>query len=289
MEVLRIRKYVAISQKMNTPQIVGILNLTPNSFSDGGDFLNSEIAIRESEKMLQSGAKILDLGAESTAPNSPPVSEEEESKRLFPILQKVILLKKKYDFAISIDTYKSGIAQRALQEGADMINDVTAFRGDPKMSEVVARFDARVILMFSKNDSARTDFSKTEYEDIFATLEDFFVERIEVAKNAGIAEEKIILDPGMGAFLSADPAVSFAVLKNLNRLKSKFPKHEILAGTSRKSFLREVSDAENPKNRLMASVISALWAGENGADFLRVHDVPETAEALQTWHQIQNA
>jgi len=274
---------------MNTSQIVGILNLTPDSFSDGGDFLNSEIALREAEKMLQSGANILDLGAESTAPNSPPVSEKEESKRLFPILEKIVLLKKKYDFAISIDTYKSTIAEKALQKGANIINDITAFRGDPKMSEVVARFGARVILMFSKNNSARTDFSEAKYEDIFATLEDFFTERIEMAKNAGTAEENIILDPGMGAFLSADPAVSFAVLKNLSRLKSKFPNQKILVGTSRKSFLREVSDAENPKNRLIASVISALWASENGADFLRVHDVPQTGEALRTWRKIQNA
>jgi dihydropteroate synthase len=289
MGFLQIGKCVAIFETMKTAKIVGILNLTPDSFSDGGDFLNPEIAARAAEKMILSGAKILDLGAESSAPNAKKISEKVESDRLFPALEKVLKLKKKYNFEISIDTTKSAIAENALQMGANWINDISAFSGDPKMPKIISKFDAKIVLMFSKNAEKMTDFSAKKYENIFATLENFFLEKIKIVKSFGISDEKIILDPGMGAFLSADPSVSFEVLKNLKMLKSKFPKNKILVGTSRKSFLREISDPKNPKNRKIASVVSALWAAENGADFVRVHDAAETFEALETFEKIKNS
>lgn len=270
-------------------QIVGILNLTPDSFSDGGDFENPEIAARAAEKMILDGAKILDLGAESSAPFAQKISEKVEWARLFPALEKVLKLKKKYDFEISIDTTKSAVAEKALALGADIINDISAFSGDAKMPEIVAKFDAKIILMFSKNAEKMTDFLEKKYKNILKTLENFFLEKRKIAKNFGISDEKIILDPGMGAFLSADPAVSFFVLKHLKTLKSKFPQNKFLVGASRKSFLREISDPKNPKNRTIASVAAALWAAENGADLVRVHDTAETFEALETFEKIKSA
>lgn len=288
-------------------QLMGVLNITPDSFSDGGAFVSLEQALAHAEQMIEEGAHILDIGAESTAPNARPIDAETEWKRLEAILPPLFKLCGERKIAISLDTQKASVAKQFLElasrsfaqknqnppyppsKGGVMeslfINDVSAF-GDPEMPSVIAEYGVPVVLVFSKEGSA---YYEKPYHDILAEIRAFFEEKIMMAKRAGIPSKKVVLDPGMGAFLSSDPTKSFFVLKHLKKLKEWFPEQQLLVGTSRKSFLRAVSHPTDPKKRLMASVISALWAAEHGADILRVHDVAETREALDTFFAIQDA
>lgn len=257
---------------------MGIFNATPDSFSDGGRFFDVSSAQKRLEEMVVQGADILDIGGESTAPGSPAVSEEEEWNRIEALLPYAVSL----GVPVSVDTWKSVIARRAFQNGAAIINDITAFYGDANMPQVIAEFSASVVLMFSKDRSPRTTLNAPQYDDIIRTIGDFWEERITVAVSAGIDPQNIVLDPGMGAFLSSDPAVSFEVLARLPELKKRFPKQKILVGTSRKGFLKRANPTASPEHRLIPSVTSALLAIEHGADIVRVHDIPETREALTT-------
>jgi dihydropteroate synthase len=262
---------------------MGILNITPDSFSDGGEFLNTEKAVQQAKVMIQDGADIIDIGAESSGPGSKDVPETEEWKRLEPVL--TFLTEK--NIPLSVDTWKSSIAKKALDLGVQMINDVTAFRGDPKILDVLKESDCEIVIMYSKDPNARTTVREKTYKDPIQQIGDFLEERMGEAEKYGVDPKRIILDPGMGAFLSSDPEVSFTVIRELKRLKRRFPNNRILIGTSRKSFLGGVSDPKDPKKRLIASVTSALLAAQNGADILRVHDVKETQEAVNTAEAIQ--
>lgn len=264
---------------------MGILNITPDSFSDGGDFVDPKRALQEAQKMIEEGATILDIGAESTAPNAPKITAKEEWKRLNPLLPKLISLCKEKNVLLSVDTQKNEIAEKVLKMGADMINDVSAF-GDPHMPEIISKYKTRIILMFSKDGSK---YYEKEYENIIEEITEFLTEKIKLAKSHGIPEENIILDPGMGAFLSKDPQKSFLVLKELQTLKKKFPKQKWLIGTSRKSFLREVSHPTDPKERTIASITSSLIAIQNGANIIRIHDTKEMKEAIDTHNAIQES
>lgn len=260
---------------------MGIFNATPDSFSDGGQFLDVDCAKKHLTEMVAQGADMLDIGGESTAPNSVAVSEEEEWSRIKDFLPHAVSL----GVPVSVDTWKSSIARCALENGATFINDVTALRGDQDMANVLAKFSASVILMYSKDNSPRTTLSPYAYDDPLETIGDFLEERISYAVSAGIDPENIILDPGMGAFLSSDPAVSFEVLSRLSELKVRFPEQSLLVGTSRKGFL---CPNRPPQKRLIASVVSGVFAAERGADILRVHDVSETREALSVLSQFSS-
>jgi dihydropteroate synthase len=263
------------------PLIMGVLNVTPDSFSDGGEYFDISKALRRAEEMIEQGADLIDVGAESSTPNSPEVPMEEEWRRLENILPE--LQKRKIPF--SVDTWKAEIAKRALENGAIIINDVTGLRGDPEMVSVLRNYpEAGIVIMYAKDESARTTFLDIQVEDIVQKISSFFEERLKFCEEQGIKRSRIILDPGMGAFLSSDPEKSFEVLRRLE----EFQKFDcpILVGTSRKSFLRNVSDPKNPKNRLIASVVSTLIAYQNGARILRVHDVKETKEGIETWNEV---
>lgn len=265
-----------------TPLIMGILNVTPDSFSDGGKFATAEKAVTHAKAMIAAGADIIDIGAESSGPDSKHVSESEEWKRLkeiLPALQKAAI-------PFSVDTYKSNIAAQAIAHGASIINDVTGLRGDEQMADVIAAHpEAHICIMYSKNKNARTTFDDYEEDDVVQKIYSFFAERIDYATSKGIHREQIILDPGMGAFLSSDPQKSFEVIAKLSEFKKlHLP---LLIGPSRKSYLRVVSDPENPKNRLIASVTAALLCAQNGADIVRVHDVTETREVFETWKETE--
>lgn len=246
-------------------RFMGVLNLTPNSFSDGGRFKEhggEDDVIEAAREMLEDGAEVLDIGGESTGPGSTDVSVEEELGRVLPILKQ---LREAFPEAIlSIDTWKSEVASAALEAGANWVNDVTAGRGDPRIFEVVARYGVPMVLMYSKQDSPRTDRAMVEYEDVMATVKEFLRERVAVARAAGVKE--VIVDPGMGAFVSGEPSYSFEILERIEEL------HElgcpILVGTSRKGFLGE--------DRLGMTLWTTLQlAGK--VDYLRVHDVCENA------------
>ena len=253
-----------MSTRLDT-EYVGVLNLTPNSFSDGGrfrEFGGSEDVVEVAREMLEDGATILDLGGESTGPGSTDVSVEEELSRVIPVLKK---LRAAFPEAtLSVDTWKSEVAEAALREGANWINDVTAGRGDPRIFEVVARYGVPMVLMYSKQNSPRTDREMVQYEDVMSTIKEFLQERVEVARLAGVKE--IIVDPGMGAFVSGEPKYSYEIIDRIEELyELECP---IFVGTSRKGFLGE--------DRLGMTLWTTLQL-RGKVDFLRVHDVVENA------------
>jgi dihydropteroate synthase len=260
-------------------QLMGILNLTPDSFSDGGNLKNeADITIRASE-MIKAGASILDIGGESTGPGSTDVTAEEELDRVIPALKAVMTVAKTTNTLISIDTWKSEVAELCLQMGADMINDITGLRGDQKMAETVAKHNAKVVIMYSKDQTARTTKEALDYDDVMETIKDFFDERIQFTKEAGIPYDNIILDPGMGAFVSSNPKYSFEILERLEELDIyDLP---ILIGTSRKSM-----HPQPLEDRLIPSISTALLGAFNGADILRVHDVKEHQLAIKTFQNL---
>lgn len=248
--------------KKKRTKFIGILNVTPDSFFDGGRFEKEDI-VKAAMEMVQDGAEILDIGGESSGPGSQEVSLEEELGRVIPNLQKI--RKALPDVIISVDTWKSEVANEALKAGANMINDVTAGRGDERIFKVASDFKVPIILMYSKNQNARTDREIVYYADVVKTIKDFLKMRIKVAEAAGV--KKIIIDPGMGAFVSGDPSYSFEIIDRFKEFEDlSFP---ILVGTSRKGFL-----GSTPEERFNMTLCTTLVLKDN-VDYLRVHDVAE--------------
>ena len=256
-----------LGQKLTTtnpkPLIMGILNLTPDSFSDGGKFNTLKKALKRAEEIEKEGADLIDLGAESTGPGSKNVSAKEESDRLLPILKEI---KKNISLPISVDTYKSLVAKESLEAGAAMINDVTGLRGDPQMVQVISKYQCLLTIMYSKDNSPRTTIKNKSYQDIISEIKIFFKKRISHCLENKIKKNKIILDPGMGHFLSANPLCSFEIIARLNELTTL--NHPLLIGISRKSFLGGEIDKRDEKAKI-PSIISYL----NGAKIFRTHDV----------------
>lgn len=257
--------------KKKRPLIMGILNITPDSFSDGGKFNTLKKAVKRAKQMESEGADIIDIGGESTGPDSKFISLEEELNRIIPILK---IIRKNTKLPISIDTYKSEVAKQALENGANIINDVTALRGDKNMAKIAAKYACPIILMYSKDKTPRTTRKPKTYKDILKTIKTFLENRIKYAKQQGIKNSQIIIDPGMGAFISNIPKYSFEIIAKLNELKSiKLP---ILIGISRKSFL----GGEMETRDLKSATLSAI-AYLNGADIIRTHNVKTTLECLK--------
>ena len=254
-----------MSSSPEEAQFVGVLNLTPDSFSDGGrfsDFGGTEDVVEVAKQIVEEGASILDLGGESTGPGSREVSVEEELGRVLPILKRI--REALPEVILSIDTWKSEVAEAALEAGANWVNDVTAGRGDSRMFEVVARFGVPMVLMYSKQNSPRTDREVVQYDDVMKTIKDFLVERVAAARAAGVRE--IIVDPGMGAFVSGEPKYSYEILERVEELRELGC--PILVGTSRKGFLGE--------DKLGMTLWTTLEL-QGKVDYLRAHDVLENA------------
>lgn len=260
----------------NKIQIMGVLNVTPDSFSDGGKFFDVETAVDQARKMIKEGADIIDIGGESSGPRSRNVGLEEELRRVIPVIKRIVPITKKAGVKISIDTYKSQVAKQAIEAGANIINDVTALRGDPEMASVAAETGVPIILMYSKDPTARTTRIKKNYKDVVKTVMDFLKERAEFAIKSGIKKSRIVLDPGMGAFVSSEPKYSYEILRRLGEFNTLgFP---ILIGTSRKSFLPGAIN-----ERLIPSLIANLSAARNGASIIRVHDVAPNKSLLKAF------
>ncbi len=246
---------------------MGVLNVTPNSFSDGGRFKEQggvDDLVQVAIEMAEDGAEILDIGGESTGPGSTDVSVEEELARVIPAVQKVRAALP--DMIISIDTWKSEVAEAALKAGANWVNDVTAGRGDERIFEVAARYGVPMVLMYSKQNSPRTDRELVQYDDVMKTVKEFLAGRMAVARSYGVKE--IIVDPGMGAFVSGEPAYSFELIERIEELRALGCR--ILVGTSRKGFLGE--------DRLGMTLWTTLEL-QDRVDYLRVHDVAENITA----------
>lgn len=259
----------------NLPQIVGILNITPDSFSDGGKFNTLQKAVKRAKQMVKEGADILDIGGESSVAGSEYVDVHEELKRVIPVIRQ--LKEDNFPIPISVDTYKAEVAKQALELGVEMINDITALRGDPNMAEVLGKYKPYVVLMHSKNDNARTTFQKKEYNDIVMDIGKFLLERVRIAVRYGIPQEKIILDPGLGFFLSSanDPKPSFEVIRRLAEFKELgFP---IYISPSKKSFL-----GGSPDERAVQTLAVTAICTYNGANFIRLHDVKEGRKVIDT-------
>jgi dihydropteroate synthase len=253
--------------------IMGVVNVTPDSFSDGGRYLAAEAAIEHGLELEAEGAAILDVGGESTRPGAAPVPEDEELRRVVPVIEG--LLASGCRARISVDTFKSGVAARAIQAGATMVNDVTALRGDPDMAGVVAAAGADCCLMHMLGDP-RTMQDDPRYDDVVDDIKAFLEERMAFAFGAGIALERILLDPGIG--FGKTVAHNLELLRRLDELVELG--RTVVIGTSRKSFLGRLTGRESPEDRVAATVATNVLAYERGARVFRVHDVGPVRDAL---------
>ena len=251
--------------------IMGVLNVTPDSFSDGGQYLDPRKAIKRAREMAEEGADIIDIGGESSRPGSDPVGLDEELKRVMPVIEEIA---PKIGVPISIDTYKSEVARRALDAGAEIINDISALNYDPQMAELIAQRGVPVILMHMRG--APKDMQKNlHYHSLISEILAYLRESINRAEAAGIDPKKIIIDPGIGFGKSAED--NLRVIRNLSEFRVLG--RPILLGTSRKSFIGKILDAELGE-RLEGSIASVVAGIINGANIVRVHEVREAKKAV---------
>ncbi|OPJ57048.1 dihydropteroate synthase [Alkalithermobacter paradoxus] len=250
----------------NRTYIMGILNVTPDSFSDGGEFVDVNCAVNHAKKMINEGADIIDIGAESTRPGSVEISEEEEIKRLIPTVNALV---NNLDTFISVDTYKANVARKVLECGVNMINDVWGLQRDKDMAKVIAQYDAFVCIMHNQTN---TDYS----DDIIKCMKDFFKESIKIAKEAGIKDDKIIIDPGIGFGKTYEQNIE--VMKRIEEFKNL--KYPILLGTSRKSMIGKILDLP-PKERVEGTIATTVIGIMQGVDIVRVHDIKENLRAIK--------
>lgn len=252
------------------PSVIGIVNVTPDSFSDGGAFLDPDAAAAQVRRLLDEGAALVDVGGESTRPGSEGVSAEEELSRVEPVLERLAGL------PVSIDTSKAEVAKRALELGAVMVNDVTALRGDSELARTIAESDAYVCLMHMLGEP-RTMQDDPRYDDVVSEVAAFLEERLDFAVGAGIPEARICLDPGIGFGKTVEH--NLELLSRLAELSSLG--RPLLVGASRKRFLgRLLGDTEALTGPMPAGVAAAVLAYERGASLFRVHDVREHVQAL---------
>lgn len=266
--------------ELSRPLVMGILNVTPDSFSDGGRFVETETAISHALRMIDEGVDILDIGGESTRPGADPVSVEDELARVAPVIEAV---RSRTKTPISIDTYKASVAERALELGADIVNDVSALRRDPDMPSVLKKYAAPVVLMHMLGEP-KTMQQQPRYDDCVREIARFFEQRISFAETRGIDRSRIILDPGIGfGKRLVDNIDIFARLQELRQFGMP-----ILIGASRKRFIEMINaTGAGPEKRLGGSIAAAVMAVLHGADMVRVHDVAETVEALKVVQAIR--
>jgi dihydropteroate synthase len=252
------------------PKLMGVVNVTPDSFSDGGLYLDPDAAVAHGEELARAGAAILDVGGESTRPGAEAVSEAEELRRVVPVIQGLAA----GDVEISVDTSKAAVAEAALDAGATIVNDVTALRGDGEMAALCADRGATVVLMHMLG-SPRTMQESPVYDDVVGEVKAFLAERVEAAVAAGVGEERIWLDPGIGFGKTA--AHNLELLRRLAELGELG--RPLVIGTSRKSFIGRV-DGSDAGERLGGTIASSVLAAAEGAEVLRVHDVAEVGQAI---------
>ena len=252
--------------------LMGIINVTPDSFYDGGKRLNSDRAVADSMVLSEAGADIIDIGGESTRPEARPVSVEEELERVLPVIKGV---RRATKVPISIDTYKAEVAQAALIEGADIVNDISALRFDPQMAAVVAREKVPIVLMHMQG-TPKTMQVEPCYHDVLQEVQNFLTGQVRFAIEAGVERENIIIDPGIGFGKTLDH--NLTLLRNLPVLASIG--QPLLVGASRKAFIGKILGAE-PDERLEGSLAAAIVAAWGGAQIIRVHDVRETRKAIR--------
>lgn len=269
------------------PLVMGILNVTPDSFSDGGRYLDQDRGVKHAREMVCHGADIIDVGPESTRPGSLPVDDAEQRRRAIPVIERI--REAHPHIPISIDTRSAGVARAALSAGANIINDVSALRDDPKMAELVATSGGAVVLVHRRGSSREMQVGGgPRYDDVVAEVAALLEERAEFAESVGVARDKIILDPGIGFGKRVED--NLRLLRRLDRLVATG--RPVLIGVSRKRFLGSLLGESSPEStptpeaRDAASLACALNAADRGAAILRVHDVKSTVAAIRIWRHL---
>lgn len=255
---------------INHTYIMGILNVTPDSFSDGGRFNTIDSALLQAEKMIQEGADILDIGGESTRPGYKQITDTEEIERTAPVIERI---KANFDIPVSIDTYKSTVAETALIAGADLVNDIWGLKYDAKIAEVISRHQAACCLMHNRTEAI--------YQDYLSDLMNDMRDCISIAKNAGISNDKIILDPGVGFGKTYE--MNLEIIREIHMLKELG--YPILLGTSRKSVIGLTLDLP-ASERLEGTLATTIYGMIKGCSFVRVHDIKENKRAIKMMEAI---
>ncbi|WP_109478111.1 dihydropteroate synthase [Paraburkholderia sp. C35] len=264
------------------PLVMGILNVTPDSFSDGGSYVDPAEARRQAERMLTEGADIIDIGGESTRPGAPPVPLDEELKRVIPLVEELV----KANILVSVDTYKPEVMRHALAAGADLINDIWGFRM-PGAIDAVKDSQCGLCVMHMLGEPQTMQVGEPAYDDVVADVRAFLDERVNTMIKAGVAKNRISVDPGFGFGKTVEH--NYALLAHLPKTAPVVGRPlPILAGMSRKSMLGAVVNRPAPQ-RVAASVAAAVCAAERGAAMIRVHDVEQTVDALKVWAATRDA
>lgn len=258
---------------------MGILNVTPDSFSDGGIFFDRNIAIERGLRMVEEGADIIDVGGESTRPGAEPVTSEEEIRRTIPVIED---LAKRVGIPISIDTYKAEIARRALDAGASIVNDISGLRFDDEMPKVVAEYNAPVVIMHIKG-APKNMQANPEYDALVPEIMDFLRAGIRIALRSGVREDMIIIDPGIG--FGKTFAHNLEVIKNLDEFS--LLGRPLLIGPSRKAFLGKILDGAPASERIEGTAAAVAISIMNGANIVRVHDVKEMVKVAKVTDAIK--
>jgi len=260
--------------------IMGILNVTPDSFSDGGKFLDVDSAVKHAVEMVDSGADIIDIGAESTRPGSEAVADDIQIARVVPVIERLTSL---IDVPISIDTFDSRVAEAALKAGAGIVNDITAL-SDENMSAVICKYRVPVVLMHIKGSPA-TMQKRPVYDNVVEEVLDYLVARAQLAEKSGIKKDHIIIDPGIGFGKTFEH--NLLLLKNIDRFVAMG--YRVLVGTSRKAFLGKITDQDIPAERLLATAATVGFCAEKNVSIVRVHDVAEMAQVVKVINAIRKA
>jgi len=268
---------------LERPLVMGILNVTPDSFSDGGKFAAVDDALAQAEAMIAEGADIIDIGGESTRPGSQQIAAGEEISRVVPVIEAI---SKRFDIPVSVDTTKSGVALAAVDAGAEVVNDISGLRFDEKIADAAAVLNAGLVLMHSRGDF-KSMHSQPPVDDILAEVTSGLRRSIDVAHSHGVGDEQIVLDPGIGFGKTQEQ--NLELLAKLDKLVSEFANYPVLVGASRKSFIGKLMDGAPVDARLSGSVAAAIIAIQNGAMIVRVHDVKETVAALRTAAAVEAA
>ena len=260
-------------------EIVGILNVTPDSFSDGNHYLNTQTAIEKGLSLVAQGADMVDIGAESSNPDGQKISAQEEIERLTPVIEAL----KQEGIKISVDTYKPEVMEYVISLGADMINDITGL-SDPASIEVIRKSNIPVVIMFARNEGAHAERTIRDHSTIMEELEEFFTERLGTLNKAGITKDRIILDPGMGLFLGGTPEPSLMALHHIGDLR-KFG-CELYLSASRKSFIGAVLDRPL-KQRGIGTLTVEIWAWQHGVSYIRTHEPDLLRDAVRMIQAIE--
>ena len=260
--------------------VMGVLNVTPDSFSDGGEFFDTQKAVEHGVKMATDGAAIIDVGGESTRPGSEPVSTKEQIERVVPVIEK---LRKNIDVPISIDTFNVAVAKAALDSGAAIINDITAL-SDNAMAELAAEREVPVVLMHIQGTPA-TMQTEPKYDNVVGEVLEFLLSRAKRAEQSGIPKERIFIDPGIGFGKTLEH--NLLLLKNIDKFVET--DYRVLVGASRKSFIGSITDRKKPAERIFGTAATVALCAAAGVSIVRVHDVAEMMEVVKVTNAIQKS